>query len=54
MNRLSLRNNRLKFKTSRELPNILGESIEYTSKLKEEITPKDVTYNQLDLETLRS
>ena len=28
----SLRNNRLKFKTSRELPIILEESIEYTSK----------------------
>ena len=33
MNRLSLRNNRSKFKTSGELPIILGESMkEYTSK----------------------
>ena len=30
-NRLSLRNNRLKFETSGELPIILEESIEYTS-----------------------
>ena len=32
MNRLSLRNNRLKFETSEELPIVLEESIEeYTS-----------------------
>ena len=31
MNRLSLRNNRLKLETSRELPIILEESIEHTS-----------------------
>jgi hypothetical protein len=30
MNRLSLRNNRLQFKTSRNLPIILGKSKEYT------------------------
>jgi hypothetical protein len=31
MNRLSLRNNRLKFKTSGKLPTILEEYIIYTS-----------------------
>ena len=30
MNRLSLRNNRLKFKTAGKLPNVLEEPIEYT------------------------
>jgi hypothetical protein len=33
MNRLSLKNNRLKFKTPEKLPIILEESIEYTPKL---------------------
>ena len=33
MSQLSLRNNRLNFKTSGKLPTILGESIEYTSYL---------------------
>jgi hypothetical protein len=34
MNRLSLRNNRLKFKTAGELPIVLEEFIEYTPRLK--------------------
>ena len=40
MNRLILRNNRLKFKTSGKLPIILDESVEYTEFSKEK--PKDV------------
>ena len=51
MHRLSLRNNRLQFKTSENLPIILEESTEYAShpsKINREIT----TCNQLDMETL--
>ena len=39
MNRLNLRNNRLKFKTPGKLPANLEESMEYTSNYKEK--PKD-------------
>ena len=58
MNWLSLRNNRLKFKTSRKLPWIipqksLEESIEYTSKIFKKIQ-KITTCNWLDLETIGS
>ena len=53
MNRLSSRNNRLKFTTSGDLPIILEESIEYTSNewKKHQNMP---TCNRLDLESLES
>ena len=53
MNQLSLRNNRLKFKTSRELPVMLGESIEYTSNEWKQ-TRKMSTCTRLDLESVGS
>ena len=41
MHRLSLRNNRLKFKTAGKLPIILEESIEYTTRFNKG-KPEDV------------
>ena len=55
MNPLSLRNNRLKFKTSRELPVIWEESIEeYTSNEWKQNRKIMSTCNRLDLESLGS
>ena len=54
MNRLRLRNNRLKFKTSGKLPIILEEFIEeYTPNLINE-NQRMSTCNQLDLQSLGS
>ena len=53
MNQLSLRNNRLKFKTSEELPIILEESVEYASNEWKQ-NQKMSTCNRLDLESLGS
>ena len=52
-NRLSLRNNRLKFETSGEIPIILEESIEYAS-IEWKQNRKMWTCNRLDLQTLGS
>jgi hypothetical protein len=52
MNRLSLRNNQLKFKTARKLPIILEESTEYTQFNKGKA--EHVHSNRLDLQTLGS
>ena len=54
MNRLSLRNNRLKFETSRTLAIILEESIEYTLNEWKKQNRKMSTFNRLDLESLGS
>ena len=50
MNQLTLRNNRLKFKTSRKLPIILEEYMEYTSH-KYRKTERSQHGDRLDLET---
>ena len=53
MNRLSSRNNQLKFETAGNLPIILEEFIEiYPNLIKE--NRKMSTYNRLDLQTLGS
>ena len=55
MNRLSLKDNQLKFKTSRELPITLEESIEeYTSNSYRKNRRMSTTCNRLDLQTLGS
>ena len=51
MNRLSSRNNRLKFKTAGKLPIILEESIEYTQNSVKG-NRRMSTCNRLDLQTL--
>ena len=53
MNRLNLRNIRLKFKTAGKLPTILKEFIEYTPNLIKE-NRRMSTCNQLDSQTLGS
>ena len=53
MNRLNLRNNRLKFKTAGELLIILEEFIEYTPNLIKGNWRMSI-YNRLDLQTLGS
>ena len=50
MNRLSLRNNRLKFKIVGKLSIVLEEFVEYTPKENQRIS----TCNQFDLQTLGS
>ena len=54
MNRLSLRNNRLRFKTSGELPITLEELMEYTSNQYRKTEGSMSTCNRLDLQTLGS
>ena len=53
MNRLSLRSQRLKFKTAGKFPIVLEQSMEYTSKLIKK-NWKISTCSQLDLDTLGS
>ena len=54
MNRSSSRRNRLKFKTSQNLPIVLEEPIEYTSNERKHQNRKMSTCNRLDLESLGS
>ena len=51
MNRLSLRNNRLQFKTAGELLTILEELMEYNTPISWRKTGGCLTCNQLDLQT---